>query len=133
MQPRMIVVMGERALETPERARGLPLADAARAEPGEIQRLTPTIEALCVPDIDDSLDSEELEARVLVAPSACSATGTPTCRPTERPAGSGTAVLGGRRSCRAALDPTEAPAPRSAGCRRGLASGLRGPAAWTSD
>ena len=37
----------------------MPLARRARAGPGEIQQLTPTIEALYVPDIDDSLDAED--------------------------------------------------------------------------
>ncbi len=34
----------------------LPLADEIDALEGEIQRLTPTIDALYVPDIDESLD-----------------------------------------------------------------------------
>ncbi len=32
---------------------------------GEIQRLTPTIDALYVPNIDESLDEQEVQARVL--------------------------------------------------------------------
>lgn len=56
--PRLVVVMGERALETlPEL--GLPLARALEPRRGKIQSLTPAIEALYVPDIDDSLDSEQ--------------------------------------------------------------------------
>ena len=56
-------------------------ASRSSREPGEIQKLTPTIDALYVPDIDDSLDAEEPQARVLDARSARSATGTRTCRP----------------------------------------------------
>jgi uracil-DNA glycosylase len=58
VQPRCIVVMGERALETLNELE-LPLGRSLSAESGEIQKLTPTIDALYVPDIDDSLDSEE--------------------------------------------------------------------------
>ena len=58
VQPRLIVVMGEPALEALNEV-GLPLARALEAKPGEIQSLTPTIEALYAPDIDESLDSEE--------------------------------------------------------------------------
>ena len=51
MQPRIVVVMGERALAT---LNDLELPLARRIEPrlGEVQRLTPTVEALYVPDID---------------------------------------------------------------------------------
>jgi uracil-DNA glycosylase family 4 len=58
VQPRCVVVMGERALET---INDLDLAMGRTLEPrlGELQKLTPTIDALYVPDIDDSLDSEE--------------------------------------------------------------------------
>jgi uracil-DNA glycosylase family 4 len=55
VQPRIVVVMGEEALETLNGI-DLPLADEIDAIEGEIQRLTPTIDALYVPDIDDSLD-----------------------------------------------------------------------------
>src|SRR6186997_1130429 len=58
VQPRMIVVMGERALETLNEVE-LPLSVPLEARMGEVQRLTPTIEALFVPDIDDSLDAED--------------------------------------------------------------------------
>jgi hypothetical protein len=33
-----------------------PLSDAIEYEPGELQRFTPTIEALVTPDVDESLD-----------------------------------------------------------------------------
>ena len=57
VQPRCIVVMGERGLETLNELE-LPLADPLEPTFGEIQKLTPTVDALYVPDIDDSLDSE---------------------------------------------------------------------------
>ena len=58
VQPRLVVVMGVRALETLNEV-GVPLARPLAANPGEIQQLTPAIQALFVPDIDDSLDSED--------------------------------------------------------------------------
>ena len=36
----------------------MPLGDEVAAEPGEIQKLTPSCDALYVPDIDRSLDEE---------------------------------------------------------------------------
>ena len=58
VQPRCIVVMGDRALEA---LNDLDLPMAAEIEPrlGVIQAMTPTIDALYVPDIDDSLDSDQ--------------------------------------------------------------------------
>jgi uracil-DNA glycosylase family 4 len=58
VQPRIVVVMGARALETLNEV-GVPLAARIEPRPGEIQSLTPTIDALYVPDIDESLDSED--------------------------------------------------------------------------
>jgi len=58
VQPRMVVVMGERALETINEV-GIPLSRGLEPELGEVQSLTPTIDALYVPDIDASLDSED--------------------------------------------------------------------------
>jgi uracil-DNA glycosylase len=58
VQPRCVVVMGERALETLGEL-DVPLARPLAPHPGEIQPLTPTIDALYVADIDDSLDSED--------------------------------------------------------------------------
>jgi uracil-DNA glycosylase family 4 len=57
VQPRMVVVMGPRALAA---LNDLELPLAARLEPrlGEIQSLTPSIDALFVPDIDESLDDQ---------------------------------------------------------------------------
>jgi hypothetical protein len=37
---------------------GLPLARTVRAQPGDVQSLTPSIEALYVPNIDEALDEE---------------------------------------------------------------------------
>ena len=58
VQPRIVVVMGDKALETLNDVE-VPLGRELRPERGAIQSLTPTIDALFVPDIDDSLDSEE--------------------------------------------------------------------------
>jgi uracil-DNA glycosylase family 4 len=57
VQPRMIVVMGEDALAVLNDL-ALPLARPVEARPGVIQSLTPSVEALLVPNIDDSLDEE---------------------------------------------------------------------------
>jgi uracil-DNA glycosylase family 4 len=58
VQPKIAVVMGERALETLNDV-DVPLSGELEDSPGRIQELTPTIDALYVPDIDESLDSEE--------------------------------------------------------------------------
>jgi uracil-DNA glycosylase family 4 len=57
VQPRIVVVMGDEALEELN-GLGVPLGREIEASPGEIQRLTPSCEALYVPDIDRSLDDE---------------------------------------------------------------------------
>jgi uracil-DNA glycosylase family 4 len=57
VQPKMIVVMGEDALLTLNDLE-LPLAQQVREQPGEIQAMTPSIEALYVPNIDEALDEE---------------------------------------------------------------------------
>jgi uracil-DNA glycosylase family 4 len=62
VQPRMVVVMGEDALAVLNGLE-LPLADEIEPREGEIQRLTPTIDALYVPDIDDSLDTDDAKQR----------------------------------------------------------------------
>jgi uracil-DNA glycosylase family 4 len=58
VQPKIVVVMGPEALrilnELP-----VPLADPVEPRVGELQRLTPSIEAVYVPDIDESLDDED--------------------------------------------------------------------------
>jgi uracil-DNA glycosylase family 4 len=57
VQPRIVVVMGEDAFEELN-ALPLPLGRELSASAGELQRLTPSCEALYVPDIDASLDDE---------------------------------------------------------------------------
>ena len=57
VQPKIIVVMGTDALDILNDLQ-LPLAREVLELPGEVQRLTPSIEALYVPDIDRSLDEE---------------------------------------------------------------------------
>ena len=57
VQPRIVVVMGERALATLNRLE-LPLAAALEPKLGEVQQLTPTVDAMYVPDIDASLDEQ---------------------------------------------------------------------------
>ncbi|HET6447829.1 MAG TPA: uracil-DNA glycosylase family protein [Conexibacter sp.] len=57
VQPKIVVVMGEDALDVVNELE-IPLARMLVAEPGTIQRLTPSIEALFVPNIDEALDEE---------------------------------------------------------------------------
>jgi len=57
VQPRIVVVMGEEALEELN-ALQVPLAAEVEATPGKIQKLTASCDALYVPDIDASLDDE---------------------------------------------------------------------------
>ena len=58
VQPKIVVVMGDEALATLNDLQ-LPLAKAVEDRPGEVQTLTPSIDALVVPDIDGALDEEE--------------------------------------------------------------------------
>jgi uracil-DNA glycosylase len=62
VQPRIIVVMGPRALLTVNELE-LPLSRRIEEREGEIQAFTPTIDALYVPDIDASLDEEGSKQR----------------------------------------------------------------------
>ena len=62
VQPKLIVVMGEPALEFLN-ALEFPLADPLEPTLGELQRFTPTIQALFVPDIDESLDEAPAKTR----------------------------------------------------------------------
>jgi uracil-DNA glycosylase family 4 len=55
VQPRIVVTMGERALVTLGEF-DLPLSCPLEHKEGEVQPLTPSIDALHVPDIDASLD-----------------------------------------------------------------------------
>jgi uracil-DNA glycosylase family 4 len=57
VQPKIVVVMGEDALAILNDL-DLPLSSEVLADPGEVQRLTPSIEALYVPNIDEALDEE---------------------------------------------------------------------------
>jgi uracil-DNA glycosylase family 4 len=57
VQPKMIVVMGSDALSVLGDL-DVPLSQELAAEPGMVQRYTPSIEALCVPNIDEALDVE---------------------------------------------------------------------------
>jgi len=57
VQPRIVVVMGPEALDTLNEL-ALPLAQEVRETPGELQALTPSIDALYTPDIDRALDEE---------------------------------------------------------------------------
>jgi uracil-DNA glycosylase family 4 len=62
VQPRLLVVMGEDALEF---LNGLefPLSSPVAATLGELQTFTPTIEALVAPDIDLCLDDQPAKTR----------------------------------------------------------------------
>jgi uracil-DNA glycosylase family 4 len=55
--PRIVVVMGDEALEVLNDL-ALPLARRLTPTRGEVQKLTPTLDALVVPDIDQALDEE---------------------------------------------------------------------------
>jgi uracil-DNA glycosylase family 4 len=57
VQPKIVVVMGVDALGVLNDLE-LPLARVLSPSPGEIQRLTPSVEALFVPNIDEALDEE---------------------------------------------------------------------------
>jgi uracil-DNA glycosylase family 4 len=57
VSPKIIVVMGAEALAVLNELE-LPLSRPLEPRVGELQRLTPSIEALHVPNIDDSLDEE---------------------------------------------------------------------------
>ena len=62
VQPKLVVVMGEAALEFLNSIE-FPLADTLEPTLGELQRFTPTIQALDVPDIDESLDETPAKTR----------------------------------------------------------------------
>ncbi len=57
VQPKIVVVMGEEALGVLNELH-VPLARPVAATPGVIQQLTPSIDALFVPNIDEALDDE---------------------------------------------------------------------------
>jgi uracil-DNA glycosylase family 4 len=58
VQPKIVVVMGEEALAVLNDL-DVPLARPVRAQPGTVQTLTPAIDALYTPDIDDALDEQD--------------------------------------------------------------------------
>jgi uracil-DNA glycosylase family 4 len=57
VQPKLVVVMGEQALAFLNAVK-FPLARQVAPTEGELQKLTPTIDALYTPDIDDALDEQ---------------------------------------------------------------------------
>lgn len=62
VQPKLVVAMGEEVLRFLN-ALDFPLADSLEPTIGELQRFTPTVEALYVPDIDASLDEQAEKTR----------------------------------------------------------------------
>jgi uracil-DNA glycosylase family 4 len=62
VQPKLVVVMGELALVFLNEVE-FPLGDALEPRIGELQRFTPTIQALHVPDIDESLDEQPAKTK----------------------------------------------------------------------
>jgi uracil-DNA glycosylase len=62
VQPKLVVAMGGEAVAFVN-ALEFPLARPVADTPGELQRFTPTIEALVVPDIDESLDEQPAKTR----------------------------------------------------------------------
>jgi len=57
VQPKLVVVMGDHALELLNRIE-FPLSVPLESKTGELQAFTPTVEALVVPDVDASLDEQ---------------------------------------------------------------------------
>jgi uracil-DNA glycosylase family 4 len=66
VQPKLVVVMGDDARRFLT-ALEFPLARPVSDELGVVQRFTPTIEALAVPDIDASLDEQPAKTRFWTA------------------------------------------------------------------
>ena len=62
VQPKLLVVMGEPALDFLNSVE-FPLARELQPTEGELQKFTPTIDALYTPDIDDSLDEQPEKTR----------------------------------------------------------------------
>ena len=92
VEPKLLVVMGEDALEFLNGI-GFPLSTPIESKLGELQRFSPTIEALAVPDIDLALD-EAPRRPPFGTPSKPWAPGGPLCLPTESRARRGAAFLG---------------------------------------
>ncbi len=66
VQPKIVVAMGPDALNTLGEM-DIPLARPLQARTGEIQQLTPAIDVLYVPDIDDSLDEQAAKSEFWAA------------------------------------------------------------------
>jgi uracil-DNA glycosylase len=62
VQPKLLVAMGEDALVFVNEL-DFPLSAELEAREGELQRFTPTIEALFTPDVDESLDDQAAKTR----------------------------------------------------------------------
>jgi uracil-DNA glycosylase family 4 len=62
VEPKLVVAMGEDARGFLNSLK-FPLADEVEAEVGTLQRFTPTIDALVVPDVDESLDEQGAKSR----------------------------------------------------------------------
>ena len=62
VQPKLVVAMGEQAVEFLNSVK-FPLAHELSATEGELQKFTPTIDALVTPDIDRSLDEQPDKTR----------------------------------------------------------------------
>jgi uracil-DNA glycosylase family 4 len=58
VQPKIVVVMGAEALATLNEL-DIPLARPLQQRLGEVQQLTPTIDGLYVPNIDEALDEQD--------------------------------------------------------------------------
>jgi len=62
VQPKLVVAMGEASLAFLNSVE-FPLAREFTVQEGELQKFTPTIDALYTPDIDDSLDEQPAKTR----------------------------------------------------------------------
>ena len=77
VQPKIVVVMGPDALDVLNELQ-LPLARAVTPDVGLVQQLTPSIDALYVPSIDDSLDEESAKRAFWSAFRVLGVTNSPT-------------------------------------------------------
>jgi uracil-DNA glycosylase len=66
VQPKIVVVMGAEALAALNEM-DIPLSRPLSETLGQVQQLTPTIDALFVPDIDDSLDEQDAKSEFWAA------------------------------------------------------------------
>jgi uracil-DNA glycosylase family 4 len=66
VEPKIVVVMGPEALAVLNDL-DIPLSRSLEPRPGEIQALTPSVDALYVPNIDESLDEEDAKRAFWVA------------------------------------------------------------------